>query len=55
MARKGLSQSIEPFFEKIEKLSKVQRILISVAIFVVIAGVFIYFFSKIFSNPTSDD
>ncbi len=44
MAKKGLSQSIEPFFEKIEKLSKIQRILISMAIFAVIAGVFIYFF-----------
>ena len=41
MAKKGLSKSIEPFFEKIGKLSKIQRILISLAIFVVIAGVFI--------------
>ncbi len=44
MARKGLSQSIEPFFEKVGKLSKVQRILISAGVFLLIAGVFIYFF-----------
>ena len=38
-----LAKSIEPFFEKIEKLSRVQRIAISVALFVLIAGGFIYF------------
>jgi type IV pilus assembly protein PilO len=40
---KGLSKSVEPFFEKVEKLSKVQRIVISTLIFVLIAGGFIYF------------
>ena len=44
MAKKGLAQSLEPFFKKLEKLSKVQRILISISVFVVIAAVFIYFF-----------
>jgi type IV pilus assembly protein PilO len=44
MAKKGLAQSLEPFLGKIEKLSKVQRIVISVAVFLVIAGVFVYFF-----------
>ena len=39
----GLSQSIEPFLEKVEKLSRVQRIAISVVIFCLIAGGFIYF------------
>lgn len=43
MEKKGLSKSIEPFFEKVEKLSKWQRILISVGCFSLIAGVFIYF------------
>jgi len=38
-----LAKSIEPFFEKLEKLSRVQRIAISVALFVLIAGGFIYF------------
>ncbi len=28
MDKKGLAKSFEPFFEKVEKLSKVQRILI---------------------------
>ena len=40
---KGLSKSVEPFFEKVEKLSKVQRIVISTLIFALIAGGFIYF------------
>ncbi len=44
MEKKGLSKSIEPFFEKVEKLSKLQRILISAGFFALIAGVFIYFF-----------
>jgi len=44
MDKKGLAKSIEPFFEKVEKLSKVQRILISAGFFTLIAGVFIYFF-----------
>jgi type IV pilus assembly protein PilO len=38
-----LAASIEPFFEKVEKLSRVQRIAISAAIFGLIAGCFIYF------------
>ena len=44
MDKKGLAKSIEPFFEKVEKLSKVQRVLISVGFFTLLAGVFIYFF-----------
>jgi type IV pilus assembly protein PilO len=44
MEKKGLAKSIEPFFEKVEKLSKVQRVLISVGFFTLLAGVFIYFF-----------
>ena len=44
MDKKGLAKSIEPFFEKVEKLSKVQRILISAGFFTLLAGVFIYFF-----------
>ena len=43
MDKKGLAKSIEPFFEKVEKLSKVQRILISAGFFTLLAGVFIYF------------
>lgn len=43
MGKKGIAKSIEPFLEKIENLSKVQRIIISVGSFVVIAGIFIYF------------
>jgi len=43
MDKKGLAKSIEPFFEKVEKLSKVQRILISTGFFTLLAGVFIYF------------
>lgn len=39
---KGLSKTFEPFLEKLEKLSKVQRILISVVIFSLIVGGFIY-------------
>jgi len=44
MDKKGLAKFIEPFFEKVEKLSKVQRILISAGFFTLLAGVFIYFF-----------
>ena len=44
MDNKGLAKSIEPIFEKVEKLSKVQRILISAGFFMLLAGVFIYFF-----------
>ena len=44
MDKTGLAKSIEPFFEKVEKLSKVQRILISAGFFMLLAGVFIYFF-----------
>ena len=43
MEKKGIAKSIEPFLEKIENLSQVQRIIISVGSFVVIAGIFIYF------------
>ena len=43
MEKKGIAKSIEPFLEKIESLSQVQRIIISVGSFVVIAGIFIYF------------
>jgi type IV pilus assembly protein PilO len=39
----GLAESIEPFFEKVEKLSRIQRIAISVALFGLVAGGFIYF------------
>ena len=39
----GLAKSIEPFFQKVEKLSRIQRIAISVALFVLLAGGFIYF------------
>ena len=39
----GLAASIEPFFEKVEKLSRIQRIAISVALFGIVAGGFIYF------------
>jgi type IV pilus assembly protein PilO len=38
----GLAKSFEPFLEKLEKLSKVQRILISTAIFGLLVGGFIY-------------
>ena len=40
---KGQTKSIDPFLEKIEKLSRVQRIVISAVIFGLIAGGFIYF------------
>jgi len=43
MDKKGLAKSIEPFFEKVEKLSKLQRILISAGFFTLLAGFFIYF------------
>jgi type IV pilus assembly protein PilO len=38
-----LKKSSEPLFEKIEKLSKVQRIIICSGIFLVIIGSFVYF------------
>jgi len=38
---KGLSKSFEPFLEKLEKLSKVQRILMSTLIFSLIIGGFV--------------
>jgi type IV pilus assembly protein PilO len=38
----GLAKSFEPFLEKLEKLSKVQRILISTAVFGLLIGGFIY-------------
>jgi type IV pilus assembly protein PilO len=44
MDKKGLSKSIEPFLDKVEKLSKLQRILISSVFFLLVAGVFVYFF-----------
>ena len=44
MGNKGLATSIEPFFEKVEKLSKIQRILISAGFFTLLVGVSIYFF-----------
>ena len=44
MEKKGLAKSIEPFLEKVENLSKAQRILISAVFSIVILAVFIYFF-----------
>ena len=44
MEKKGLTKSIEPFFDKVESLSKLQRLLISSGFFLLIAGIFIYFF-----------
>lgn len=44
MEKKGLAKSIEPFLEKVENLSKVQRIVISAVFFVLILAVFGYFF-----------
>ncbi len=44
MDKKGLAKSIEPFFAKVEQMSRVQRILISSVFFLLIVGVFIYFF-----------
>ena len=44
MDKKGLAKSIEPFLEKVESLSKVQRIVISAVFFIVILAVFVYFF-----------
>lgn len=37
------SNSLESFFDKIEQLSKLQRVLISTGIFLVIIGFFVYF------------
>jgi type IV pilus assembly protein PilO len=39
----GFAKSIEPFLEKVEKLSRVQRIVITAVVFGLIAGGFIYF------------
>jgi len=44
MEQKGLAKSIEPFWVKVENLSKAQRILISAVFFIVIIAVFVYFF-----------
>ena len=44
MEKKGLAKSIEPFLEKVESLSKAQRVLISAVFFIVILAVFVYFF-----------
>ena len=38
----GLTKSFESFFEKVEKLSQVQRIMISGVIFALIVGIFVY-------------
>jgi type IV pilus assembly protein PilO len=40
---KGLAKSVEPFFEKVEKLSKIQRVVISTLLFALITGGFYYF------------
>ena len=39
----GLAKSVEPLFEKVEGLSKVQRIVISAVIFGLLIGGFVYF------------
>ena len=39
----NLKKSSEPLFEKIEKLSKVQRILLCSGIFLILIGAFVYF------------
>jgi len=44
MEKKGLAKSIEPFLEKVESLSKAQRIIISSIIFVLLVAIFGYFF-----------
>jgi len=44
MKKANLSSSIEPLFQKIGQLSRLQRILIAVGTGVLIIGVFIYFF-----------
>ena len=44
MEKKSLEKSVEPFLEKVENLSKAQRILISSVFFILIAGIFVYFF-----------
>ena len=44
MEKKGLAKSIEPFWKKVESLSKTQRILISSVFFILILGTFVYFF-----------
>jgi type IV pilus assembly protein PilO len=44
MDKKDIAKSIEPFLEKIENLSRIQRMLISAAFFILILGIFVYFF-----------
>ena len=44
MKKANLSNSIEPLFQKIGQLSRLQRILIAVGTGIVIVGIFIYFF-----------
>lgn len=44
MEKKGLAKSIEPFLEKVESLSKAQRIIISSIIFILLVAIFGYFF-----------
>jgi type IV pilus assembly protein PilO len=43
MEKKGLAKSIEPFLDKVENLSKAQRILISSVLFILILAIFGYF------------
>jgi type IV pilus assembly protein PilO len=42
MEKPELSKSLAPFFEKLEKLSKIQRILIFCGILIVTVGIFVY-------------
>ncbi len=52
MKKIGISlKSLEPFFEKAGNLSKVKRILICLGSFIVLAGLFVYFFYL----PKSDE
>ena len=43
MEKKGLAKSVEPFLEKVENLSKLQRIVISAIFFILILAIFGYF------------
>jgi len=44
METRELTKSIEPILEKIEALSKIQRILISSVFFILVLAIFVYFF-----------
>jgi len=44
MEKSDFSRAIEPYLEKIESLSKIQRIVISSVFFVLVVGIFVYFF-----------